>query len=214
MIVAIGEFNHLLRRVSNHFTDLLKKYKVGGMTQELANKIWRYEKGELWWREKPRNGIDISKPAGSLDKYDRYHRLFYKGRHYRRSRVVYLMHHGFWPEIECDHINRNRLDDRIENLRAVTRSQNQRNSGINKTSKTKEKYIMIMDFKGHYKHKALRYVFCIRTSRAGGQKAKKLVFRILTIKDAKKDLKKMIKIKKEWFKNNQNLVKQYDLKIS
>ena len=213
MIVAIGEFNHFLRRVSNHFTDLLKKYKVGGMTQELAHKIWRYEKGVLWWRERG-NARQFHKPAGSLgkSKYSGYWYVRYKGRRYNRSHIVYLMHHGVFPKPECDHINRIRHDDRIKNLRAVTRSQNKRNSGINKLSKTKEKYIMIMDFKGHYKHKALRYVFRIRTSRAGGQKEKRLVFRTLTIKDAKKDLKKMVK--KEWFKNNQNLVKQYDLKIS
>jgi hypothetical protein len=41
------------------------------------------------------------------------------------------MHHGSIPKgMEIDHINRNKSDNRIENLRAVTRSQNARNASM------------------------------------------------------------------------------------
>ncbi len=46
----------------------------------------------------------------------------------RAHRVAFAMVHGYWPEI-VDHINGNRADNRIVNLRAITGSQNQ----INKT---------------------------------------------------------------------------------
>lgn len=42
-------------------------------------------------------------------------------------RYIWLLHTGDWPEGEIDHINRDRLDNRVENLRDVSRSENERN---------------------------------------------------------------------------------------
>jgi hypothetical protein len=39
--------------------------------------------------------------------------------------------HGVWPEDQIDHINRDRADNRIENLREVTNKQNQQNRSTN-----------------------------------------------------------------------------------
>jgi len=46
---------------------------------------------------------------------------------YRAHRVAWAMHHGSWPAGHIDHINGDRADNRIENLRDVTRHENQRN---------------------------------------------------------------------------------------
>jgi hypothetical protein len=43
-------------------------------------------------------------------------------------RVVWAIHHGRWPEMHIDHINRVRNDNRIENLRDVTPAENNRNA--------------------------------------------------------------------------------------
>jgi hypothetical protein len=40
-----------------------------------------------------------------------------------------MLHHGYLPK-EIDHINGDRSDNRIDNLRAVTRSENQCNRGV------------------------------------------------------------------------------------
>lgn len=48
------------------------------------------------------------------------------GRHLRAHRVAFFMVHGEWPE-EIDHINGNRRDNRIVNLRASDRALNSTN---------------------------------------------------------------------------------------
>ena len=44
-------------------------------------------------------------------------------------RVLFAMKHGYWPK-EIDHINGNRTDNTIKNLREVTRLQNSKNQKI------------------------------------------------------------------------------------
>lgn len=42
----------------------------------------------------------------------------------KRSHIVFLFATGEWPTLQIDHINGNSLDDRIENLRQATVTQN------------------------------------------------------------------------------------------
>ncbi len=49
------------------------------------------------------------------------------GRRFQAHRLVWLWVYGEWPKHEIDHINGNRSDNRIENLRDVTRSVNGEN---------------------------------------------------------------------------------------
>ena len=54
-------------------------------------------------------------------------------------RLVWLYHYGTFPKGALDHINHNRLDNRIENLREVTNSQNNYNQS-KRTQKTTSRY--------------------------------------------------------------------------
>ena len=49
-------------------------------------------------------------------------------KHYKVHRLAWLYVHGEWPNDQIDHINGDRADNRISNLRAATRSQNKQNA--------------------------------------------------------------------------------------
>jgi hypothetical protein len=49
------------------------------------------------------------------------------GQFYRAHSVAYALHNGRWAQHTVDHINRDRTDNRAENLRDATRAQQQQN---------------------------------------------------------------------------------------
>lgn len=53
-------------------------------------------------------------------------------RQYLAHRVVWALVHGAWPEHEIDHLDGDRTNNRIANLRAVTRFDNMRNRKLNR----------------------------------------------------------------------------------
>lgn len=48
----------------------------------------------------------------------------------KAHRVAFAIHHGRWPSDMIDHISGNKSDNRIENLREATRSQNLQNQRV------------------------------------------------------------------------------------
>lgn len=62
----------------------------------------------------------------SLTKEGRAHGSL-KGKYYFRSRVIWALEHGFWPIGEIDHIDGNRMNDAVSNLRDVSPRRNMRN---------------------------------------------------------------------------------------
>jgi hypothetical protein len=54
-------------------------------------------------------------------------------------RAAWLYVYGEWPALEIDHINRQRNDNRIANLRLANRCQNGQNTGAHKRNATGHK---------------------------------------------------------------------------
>lgn len=69
------------------------------------------------------------KPPGAVvgsAHHDGYVQTKFRGLNFQVHRIVWLMHHGDLPDV-LDHINGDRADNRIENLRSVTRAMNRQN---------------------------------------------------------------------------------------
>lgn len=88
--------------------------------------LYEPETGKLFWRERDRNLS--GKEAGGKDKHiGGYIRVRVNGRLQLAHRVIMAMINGEWPDGEVDHINGDRSDNRLSNLRTVSRSENFRN---------------------------------------------------------------------------------------
>jgi hypothetical protein len=100
--------------------------------------IFRYEPetGKLFWL--PREGniswnkVFGGKEAGCLDSKG-YVRIRTEGRVWVAHRVIWKLVHGDDPEF-IDHINGTRSDNRLENLRSVTQTENARNTARHRTN--------------------------------------------------------------------------------
>lgn len=104
--------------------DYVSREERNGITQELLHGLFLYKDGFLYWKVKPtRSNKNIGDRAGFHDSNLNKHRICIKNILYNSNRIIFLYHHGYLPRV-VDHINRDASDDRIENLRAATHSQN------------------------------------------------------------------------------------------
>lgn len=83
-----------------------------------------YRDGEFIWTNPPRKAhrAVIGTAAGRPDGRG-YKLIRILGHSYKRHRLVWLYHTGKWPAGQLDHIDMDRSNDRIENLREATPSQ-------------------------------------------------------------------------------------------
>lgn len=108
-------------------------------SQEQINELFHYDSGNLIWRIEPRKRgkLLIGQKAGHKGHLG-YWIVSWNGQQYRANILIWILHNGSVTR-EIDHIDRNKLNNKIENLRETTSSQNNRNKSIkgNSTSQFK-----------------------------------------------------------------------------
>ena len=82
--------------------------------------------GNLAWRKRPSKNIHLHTRAGTLDK-NGYRYISLLGKRYPEHRLIWCLVHGQFPDGDIDHINQIRDDNRLENLRVVSKAENARN---------------------------------------------------------------------------------------
>jgi hypothetical protein len=73
------------------------------------------------------NALNSGRVALASPHREGYHCGSVVGRKFLAHRVAWFKHYGAWPAGEIDHINHDRTDNRIQNLRVVSREQNSKN---------------------------------------------------------------------------------------
>ena len=107
------------------------------LTYDLVRELFDYDpSGWLRWKESPRYGIEAGEVAGNYDPHRGYYVLMVYGESYLLHRVIFLWHHGYMPEGITDHEDRCRVNNKIDNLRDISRTCNNRNCVVRSDSKT------------------------------------------------------------------------------
>ena len=102
------------------------------LTKELLHHLFDYKDGDLYWKNVPSKNYRLNNmKVGDSSTKSRYLQVAIHRKKYYVHHVVYLYHHGHSPKI-IDHIDNNPRNNKIENLRPASLSQNQYNKKISK----------------------------------------------------------------------------------
>ena len=103
------------------------------LTRELLNERYWYDEslGELRYkvRSSPLSRVAINGVAGTINRSTGYRVACVNGKQHKVHRLIWIMLVGEIPDgCQIDHIDGNRANNHISNLRLATRMENQRNS--------------------------------------------------------------------------------------
>lgn len=132
------------------------------------------DRGEVAWNESRKGrGCFAGNIAGSVKSDGRYKSVYVLGKRRYLHRIIWELHFGEIPSGMCiDHIDGDGLNNRIENLRLTTLSENQKNSKIPSNSRTgihgvyqrKHGFVVQMGAKHVGSYKDFFEACCIRKS--------------------------------------------------
>lgn len=135
----------------------ISKYNESQLSIEYLRSQLSYnlETGEFWWKV-PAQGRNRSKPAGHISKSTGYRSILIKAgtktRPFVAHRLAWFYVYGIWPKHYLDHIDRNRSNNHISNLREASHSENQMNR--TKQAKATSSFLGVSRRAGNKKWKA------------------------------------------------------------
>jgi hypothetical protein len=99
-----------------------------GFEKEIFEEYFQYDpkSGSLMWKKLPKKSRSkIGSIAGAKNSRG-YLLIKFGGKSLKLHRIIFFMHNGFLPD-EIDHVDHNKLNNKIENLRPVSHQENHRN---------------------------------------------------------------------------------------
>ena len=122
------------------------------ITKGRLHELFEYRDGNLIWKSNPKRG---PKRKGCIvgTKGNRCIHTIFDRKRYLVHRLIFLFHHGYLPNC-IDHIDGNSFNNKIENLREATLTQNQYNSKTPSHSKS--------GIKGVRQRYSGKYYVCIK----------------------------------------------------
>ena len=102
------------------------------ITQAILKEHFDYVDGNLVWKKNTTFRQHVGKIAGCVSS-NGYVYVGFFGKRLLAHRLVWVWHYDQVPA-ELDHIDRNRQNNKIENLRIVDRQQNNFNCGLSKNN--------------------------------------------------------------------------------
>lgn len=104
------------------------------LTQKRLMEVLRYDPatGVFKWMESG-SGRRADLVAG-YESPDGYTQIMVDGKNYFAHRLVWFLYHGYFPEHDLDHIDRDKSNNRLDNLREASRQCNVRNTGNRSTN--------------------------------------------------------------------------------
>lgn len=119
-------------RLKEKIEELMNK-PLGVLNKEnaidhIVDSLFRYDpqSGIIYYKIPIKRKI-VDSVAGIICRSHGYLKVGIEGKYYMGHRVAWRLHYGKWPEYQIDHINGNRSDNRICNLRDVKPKENQKN---------------------------------------------------------------------------------------
>jgi HNH endonuclease/AP2 domain len=139
------------------------------ITRERALEVLDYNPntGVFKWRTSPVGWIAAGSVAGTASHGYRYIKV--DQRRYEAHRLAWLVVYGAWPLGEIDHINCQRDDNRISNLRQAYGSGNRWNRGASANNTTGYKGVFRIGSSGRFcarlgKHNKVKHLGCFATA--------------------------------------------------
>jgi len=110
------------------------------LTQAILREYLAYDAktGFLTWIKKLSNKVNIKARAGSYITKSGYRTLQLFGKTYPEHHVIWCWVHGYWPPNQVDHIDHNRANNALSNLREVTIAENAQNRTARRNTTVRE----------------------------------------------------------------------------